>query len=89
MVLPGAANRDPRQFPDGDTFDIRRTPGTILTFSFGTHFCLGVALARLELRIGVETMLRRYRDWTVDIDNSEMTTSVDTRAWEELPIHIG
>ena len=89
VVLPGAANRDPRQFPDGDTFDIHRQPGTIFTFSFGTHFCLGAALARLELRIGMETLLARYRDWTVDYPNTEMTTSVDTRAWELLPIAIG
>jgi cytochrome P450 len=89
MVVPGAANRDDRQFPYGDWFDIHRKPGTIFTFSFGTHFCLGAALARLELRIGMETLVQRYRDWTVDFDHATMTTSVDTRAWENLPVEIG
>jgi cytochrome P450 len=87
-VLPGAANRDDRQFADPDTFDIHRSPSTIFTFSFGTHFCLGAALARLELRMGIEAMLDRYRDWTVDLDNATMTTSVDTRGWEHLPVVI-
>jgi hypothetical protein len=37
----------------------------------------------------METLLGRYRDWTVDYPNTEMTTSVDTRAWELLPIAVG
>ena len=51
MMLIGAANRDHRQFPpDGDVFDIHREARQHLTFSVGTHYCLGSALARLEGR---------------------------------------
>jgi cytochrome P450 len=49
MMLIGAANRDHRQFPpEGDVFDIHREARQHLTFSVGTHYCLGSALARLE-----------------------------------------
>jgi hypothetical protein len=41
ITLPGAANRDEREFADGDTFDITRAPGQQFAFSFGPHFCLG------------------------------------------------
>lgn len=88
VVLPGAANRDDREFDDADTFNIHRTIGTILTFSFGTHFCLGSSLARMELRIGMESLLARFRDWTVDYEHAEMTAANDTRGWEHLPVAV-
>lgn len=57
-----SANRDEEQFPDPDTFDIRRTPNRHLAFGYGIHFCLGAPLARLETRIALETMLTRWTD---------------------------
>jgi cytochrome P450 len=57
-----SANRDEEQFPDPDTFDIRRTPNRHLAFGHGIHFCLGAPLARLEARIAIETMLARWTD---------------------------
>ncbi|MGQ0604779.1 MAG: cytochrome P450, partial [Anaerolineales bacterium] len=48
----GAANRDPDQFPQPDTFDIARQPNRHLAFGLGLHFCLGAPLARAEARIG-------------------------------------
>jgi cytochrome P450 len=88
LTLPGAANRDDRQFDNGDMFDITRTPGQILTFSIGPHFCLGASLARLETRAAIDSFIRRFPDWTVDYDGATLTGGIDTRGWDRLPIKI-
>lgn len=59
-VIPilAAANRDPEAFANPDSFDLaRRNAGASLSFGYGIHTCLGAALARLELRITLETLL--------------------------------
>lgn len=59
-VALGAANRDPRQFPDPDRIDLRRrAAATHVTFGAGIHRCLGNVLARVELHMAFETLLRR------------------------------
>jgi cytochrome P450 family 142 subfamily A polypeptide 1 len=63
LLLYPAANRDERQFPDPGRFDTARTPNDHVAFGgFGTHFCLGASLARLELRVLFEHVLRRMPD---------------------------
>lgn len=59
VVMYPSANRDPAHFPDPETFDVGRTPNQHLAFGFGTHFCLGAALARLEIRLFFEEFVRR------------------------------
>ena len=66
LFLVGSANRDDRRYPDGDRFDIHRTIGQHLTFGYGIHFCLGAALARLEGRVALEEVLKRFPEWEVD-----------------------
>jgi cholest-4-en-3-one 26-monooxygenase len=59
-LLYGSANRDPRHFgPSADRFDITRSPNDHLAFGFGTHFCLGVHLAKLETTVMFEELLAR------------------------------
>ena len=53
----GSANRDDRQFPDGDSFVVERAPTSHLGFGNGTHYCLGAPLARLEARIALAELL--------------------------------
>lgn len=86
MMLVGAANRDHRQFsPDGDVFDIRRTPRQHLAFSVGTHYCLGSALARLEGRIALEEILQRFPEWDVDLTDAKLSPTSTVRGWEAMP----
>lgn len=70
LLLYGAANRDPRRYgPDADDLDVRRRPTQILTFSQGSHHCLGAAAARLQARVALEELLVRHPDFTVDLDS--------------------
>ncbi|WP_280293511.1 cytochrome P450 [Nocardia abscessus] len=86
MMLIGAANRDHRQFaPDGDVFDIHRDTRQHLSFSVGTHYCLGSALARLEGRIALEEILARFPEWEVDVANAKLSPTSTVRGWETLP----
>ena len=90
MMLIGAANRDDRQFPpDGDVFDIRREARQHLTFSVGTHYCLGSALARLEGRIALEEILKRFPEWDVDLSECKLSPTSTVRGWETMPAVIG
>ena len=57
-----SANRDEDVFPDADRFDVGRTPNEHLAFGLGSHFCLGNNLARLEIRVLFEELLRRLPD---------------------------
>jgi cytochrome P450 len=60
-----SANRDADVFgPTADQFDIERSPNPQLAFGFGAHFCLGAALARLEVRVLLEEMLDRFETLT-------------------------
>lgn len=67
LLLYGSANRDEAVFgPTAERFEIRRDPNPHVAFGFGTHFCLGASLARLEIRVMYEELLRRLPDITVD-----------------------
>ncbi|MBF6352329.1 cytochrome P450 [Nocardia flavorosea] len=86
MLLVGAANRDHRQFgPDADIFDIHRESRPHLAFGVGTHFCMGSALARLEGRVALEEILKRFPEWEVDLSNAELSPTSTVRGWESMP----
>jgi cytochrome P450 len=62
VLFYASANRDEDVFPAADTFDVARTPNDHLAFGIGPHFCLGANLARLEIRVMFEELLRRLPD---------------------------
>ena len=70
-----AANRDPRVFDRPDELDITRRPNPHLAFGQGPHFCLGAALARLELRIALPRLLRRFPNLALDGPSNGSATS--------------
>ncbi|MFI9537780.1 cytochrome P450 [Nocardia fusca] len=89
MMLIGAANRDHRQFaPDGDVFDIHRESKPHLAFSVGTHFCMGSALARLEGRIALEEILKRFPEWEADASDAKLSPTSTVRGWESMPAYF-
>ena len=61
-LLLGAANRDPRVFPNPERLDRRARPIRMSTFGAGIHFCLGAPLARLELRVALPILFARLPD---------------------------
>jgi cytochrome P450 len=86
LLLNGAANRDERKFDDGDTFDIHRSIDVHLAFGYGIHFCLGAALARIEGRIVLDEVLKRWPEWEIDWDNAVQARTSTVRGWESLPV---
>jgi len=86
MLLNGAANRDPRHWSSPDRLDVHRDEGAHLSFGYGLHFCLGAALARLEGRVALEEILRRWPAWEVDVDGGRMAHTGSVRGWGYLPV---
>jgi cytochrome P450 len=86
MFLSGSANRDDRRFTDGDRFNIHREMKPHLSFGYGIHACLGRVLARLEGRIALEELLKRFPEWDVDYDKAVLSPTSTVRGWERLPI---
>lgn len=89
LFLVASANRDERRYPDADRFDIHRDGPPHITFGRGVHACLGAALARVEGRIALQEVLKRFPEWTVDIENAKLQSTSTVRGWETLPAFIG
>jgi cytochrome P450 len=69
LLCYAAANRDEREFgPTAGALDVTRNIGKILTLSYGTHYCIGAAAARLQSRVVLEELLARCPEFRVDID---------------------
>jgi cytochrome P450 len=85
-LINGSANRDDRKFPNGDALDVTRKIDHHLSFGYGIHFCLGSHLARLEGRVALEEVLKRFPEWEVDWDNAKQARTSTVRGWERLPV---
>jgi cytochrome P450 len=88
LCLAGSASRDERVFDDPDRFDIHRKIGHQLTFGYGAHFCLGASLARLEGRVALEEVLKRFPEWELDRENCVLGTAPGVRGYASLPVFI-
>ncbi len=88
VTLTPSANRDDRHFTDPDRLDVRRQLDHHLTFGFGAHYCLGQALARLEGRIVLEEVLKRFPEWDADLDHAKFMYHADMRGYESLPVVV-
>jgi cytochrome P450 len=87
-TLTPSGNRDAGHFGDPDRFDVTRKADRHLTFGFGTHYCLGQALARLEGRIALEEVLKRFPTWDVDEAGAKFMYFPDSRGYDSLPVVV-
>lgn len=99
VVIPGrqmvlisllAANRDPDQFPDPDRFDIRRDTHGHVGFGHGVHYCIGVALARLEGEIAFSRLLRGFPRLRLAVPPEELSwrDSILIHGLTSLPVRL-
>ena len=87
----GAANHDPDHFgPDADTLDLaRRDAPHHLSFGGGIHHCLGAVLARMEARVAIGTLARRYPGMTLVDDSPAWNGRIVLRGLDTLPVTLG
>jgi cholest-4-en-3-one 26-monooxygenase len=89
LLLYPAGNRDERAFPEPDRFDVARTPNDHVAFGgFGTHFCLGASLARLELRVLFERLLARLPDIELASSDLPLRPSNFIVGIEKMPVRF-
>lgn len=86
ILLLGAANRDPDQFPHPEQFDITRNDDSHLAFGFGIHFCVGSPLARLEGQIAFQTLVRRFNAMELQTEAPEYKENIVLRGLRSLPV---
>jgi cytochrome P450 family 142 subfamily A polypeptide 1 len=89
LLMYGSANRDESVFEDPERFDVVREHNHHVAFGFGTHFCLGASLARLEIRVMFEELLRRIPEWRLAPDaEPRILPSAFARGYDVVPIEF-
>ncbi|WP_419849379.1 cytochrome P450 [Candidatus Poriferisocius sp.] len=88
FLITGAANRDPRRYNDPDKFDITRDPGLAVGLGHGLHVCLGAALARLESRVAIEEIARRWPAFEVNEEGLRRVQMSNVAGYSSVPITV-
>jgi len=88
ILLLGAANRDPEQFENPDGLVFSRKENRHAAFGGGIHHCVGRNLARLEIQIAINTLLRRFPDFKVTCEEPERKPTVVARGFVALPLSL-
>ncbi|AKK30463.1 cytochrome P450 [Mycobacterium sp. EPa45] len=88
LLDPGAANHDPAFFADPDRVDLSRTGAAHVGFGYGLHYCVGAALARLELKTVYSQLIPRFPTLRLCADPATMTTGFHSlsHGLPELPV---
>lgn len=88
FLITGAANRDPRRYDDPDKFDITREPGLAVGLGHGLHVCLGAALARLESRVAIEEIARRWPAFEVNEEGLRRVQMSNVAGYSSVPVTV-
>ncbi|WP_127817818.1 cytochrome P450 family protein [Microbacterium sp. CPCC 204701] len=89
QMLIGSANHDPSKFENPDVIDITRDTTGHVAFGQGIHFCLGAPLARAEAQIAISSLLERFPEYTMAVDEDELTYHPTVlRALVALPVTL-
>jgi cytochrome P450 len=88
VLSPAVANRDPDVFPDPETFDPARATGGHLAFGYGPRYCIGAALARVELQAVFTALPARFPglELAVPVDRLELRADLLTGGLRTLPV---
>lgn len=86
LVL-GSANRDDAQFEDADTLDLGRSPNQHVAFGYGTHFCLGEWLGKMQTKIAVERFIAKFEKASVPDQQIEWNKNLSVRAMKSLIVN--
>ena len=87
LLVSGSACRDERFYDDPDAFNIERPASLAIGFGYGIHSCLGAALARMESRIAIEELAKRWPSYEVDEANCTRVTMSNVAGYASVPVH--
>lgn len=89
IFMIGASHRDPRQYPDPNRLDLRRPHNRHLAFGGDAHVCLGSTLARLEGRLSMSAVIRRYPQLSLIDETPDWGTNFGLRGLNTLRVRLG
>jgi cytochrome P450 len=89
LLITGSAGRDEREYPDADRFDVRREFRQHVSFGYGIHFCVGANLARVESRIALEEVLKRFPRWELVPGGTVRQHTSTVRGYSQVLVRPG
>lgn len=89
IAMLAMANRDQRRFDEPDVLRLDRVDPSPISFGHGIHYCIGANLARMEIRKGLQRLLKTFGDYTIDSSDVEWKQSITLRGPSKLRIHAG
>jgi pimeloyl-[acyl-carrier protein] synthase len=87
-LVVAAANRDEAEFPNANTLDLNRSPNQHLAFGYGTHFCMGEWLGKLQTRIALEKFISKFSDVKVEPQNITWLKNIAVRGMTSLIVTV-
>lgn len=86
LLSIGACNRDPDIFEAPDTFDISRKNPAAVSFGHGPHFCLGASLTKMELKVALLQLIKKFPDLQLEDQNLEWIPALSHRGLKKLRV---